>query len=93
LAVNVTEVDPTATHAEADVHETAASREYATPGGAGASCTDHTLPFHRSTRGAGFPDEPCHHPTAMHMRLDVHDTDINLVAVAPGTAAARRIVH
>jgi hypothetical protein len=74
-------VNPTATQAVGDVHDTPLNRE-SPPGRVGS--IDHREPFQRSA-SVEYPVLPVTNPTAMHVVADVHDTALNWSWVVPAS--------
>jgi hypothetical protein len=79
---------PTAVHADAELHDTAASG----PPGAGG-IRDHELPFHLSANGRILPVEVTSVPTATQARAEVHDTPRSRLSVAPAGFGVDWITH
>jgi hypothetical protein len=81
---------PTATHPDADAHETALREVFVAPDGVGIGDTDQPLPELTSASGAVTAGEPpaCE-PTAMQNPVPAgHDTAFSTLEPAPGGSAA-----
>jgi hypothetical protein len=71
---------PTATHDDADVHDTDCSTLLPS---FGLSTTDHELPSHASTNGL-LPESDGVEPTATHQDKDAQDTPYRISFAVPG---------
>jgi hypothetical protein len=77
---------PAAVHLIDDAHDTLSRWLDLAPVGAGGSWIDHSVPFHLSAKGTGFPGLVANTPTAVQALDDVHDTPSRLLNSAPVTA-------
>jgi hypothetical protein len=74
---------PTAVHAVADVHDTPASWLLLAPAGLGEVWIAQLEPFHCSVNVSCVPALSVKYPMAVHTVIDVHDTPVSWLFIAP----------